>query len=217
LGQSQFLTEDEANDIGHDLSQQIGTNADISTDTDTLRALIATVHERQTSDSVTDALPMVPIGATEKPTRAGHVRDAFVELQDKIRNTLDDKFLEDDPDHPGSFRIINAKLEASTGLTKETARRVNDAQQALQKIAALDSGWYHVGARRDVPKDACYVGHYRGCGGECYVWVCPDGRKSLAELTLNVLKLATVFQDTQVVTAPSGIQFSPSISRPSFR
>lgn len=49
-------------------------------------------------------------------------------------------------------------------------------------------GWYHLGCKKDVPKDACYVGRY----GDRYAWVTSDGIPQLARLTvtvLNVIKL----------------------------
>lgn len=48
-------------------------------------------------------------------------------------------------------------------------------------------GWYHTGCKRDVPKNACYVGHY----GDVYVWVCPDGVEGLTRMTMTVIDLAT--------------------------
>ena len=44
-----------------------------------------------------------------------------------------------------------------------------------------------MGGKRDVPKDACYVGHH--CG--TYVWVTPPGRNDLAVFTMAALDLAT--------------------------
>ena len=102
----------------------------------------------------------------------------------------------------------------STGLAKETKREVNAIQEELASIAKLPPHWYHVGGKKDVPKDACYVGHHASCGREAYVWVCPDGLPSLAEFTLGILNLSTTFKDTQVLTVPSGIQYSPAFSRP---
>jgi hypothetical protein len=52
-------------------------------------------------------------------------------------------------------------------------------------------GWYCVGSKRDVPKCACYVGHYDGCGGCTYVWVTPEGMNGLALFTMGALDLAT--------------------------
>lgn len=53
---------------------------------------------------------------------------------------------------------------------------------------AAPSGWLCVGCRKDVPKDACAVGHYRGT----HVWVKAEGREALARLTLSTLDVATV-------------------------
>ncbi|HEV3342211.1 MAG TPA: hypothetical protein VG125_17720, partial [Pirellulales bacterium] len=73
--------------------------------------------------------------------------------------------------------------------------------------------WFRTGCKRDVPCTACYIGHYNACGKECYVWVEPEGRGALAEFTLVILNLSSIFQETQIVTAPTGIQFSPALTR----
>lgn len=44
-------------------------------------------------------------------------------------------------------------------------------------------GWFHLGAKKDVPKGACYV----GCHGDRYAWVMPDGVPALARFTVTVL------------------------------
>jgi hypothetical protein len=44
-------------------------------------------------------------------------------------------------------------------------------------------GWFHVGGRKDVPKNACYVGRY----GSRYAWVTSDGMPGLARFTVTVL------------------------------
>jgi hypothetical protein len=44
-------------------------------------------------------------------------------------------------------------------------------------------GWFHLGRKRDVPPDACYVGRY----GVRYAWVTPDGMGGLSRFTLVVL------------------------------
>jgi hypothetical protein len=48
-------------------------------------------------------------------------------------------------------------------------------------------GWYAVGGKKDVPRDACYVGCH--CG--TYVWVTPEGMNGLATFTMGALDLAT--------------------------
>lgn len=46
-------------------------------------------------------------------------------------------------------------------------------------------GWYHVGCKRDVPKDACHVGRY----GELYCWVTPGGMPGLSRFTITILNV----------------------------
>ena len=219
-GHPAWLSDDDANDIGHDLSQQIGTNADISTNLEMLRVLAGVHGERlKTLNAMRDATgPHIKERDSQNvPTS---VYDDFaseaIKIEQRLRDTLDEKFLQyKNPQNPfDGFSIINEGVEASTGLTKETARRINDIQSELAKAASRPPGWFHVGCKKDVPHNACYVGHFKSCGRVCYVWVCPEGREALADFTLSVLKLSTTFQDTQILTVPSGIQYSPAFSRP---
>lgn len=55
--------------------------------------------------------------------------------------------------------------------------------------AFLAQGWFGVGKRRDVPKDACYVAHH--C--HTYVWVTSDHLDDLSRFTLAILDIATPF------------------------
>jgi hypothetical protein len=57
----------------------------------------------------------------------------------------------------------------------------------LLYISALKPGWFGVGQKRDVPKHACYVGHY--C--HTYVWVPPENVELLTRLTLAILDIHT--------------------------
>ena len=51
----------------------------------------------------------------------------------------------------------------------------------------LPTGWFQVGCRRDVPKEACYVSRY----GDLWVWVTADGMDGLAQFTISVMDLST--------------------------
>ncbi len=51
----------------------------------------------------------------------------------------------------------------------------------------LPMGWYCVGGKGDVPKDACHVGRY----GDTYAWVMPEGMDGLTRFTITVLDIAT--------------------------
>jgi hypothetical protein len=46
-------------------------------------------------------------------------------------------------------------------------------------------GWFHVGCKKDVPKDACYV----GCYGDRYAWVMAEGIPALARFTVTLLSV----------------------------
>ena len=91
-------------------------------------------------------------------------------------------------------------------LARNVCRKIETIQRDLARI---QPGWFHVGRRRDVPKDACYVGK---CG-HCYAWVCSDGRAELTELTLTVLKLSSVIKEIQTLISPGSVKFSPGDMR----
>ena len=75
-------------------------------------------------------------------------------------------------------------------------------QRALVRIGP---GWFHVGRKKDVPRDACFVGHH----GDRYVWVGPEGREALTEFTLTVLRISTLIKETQTLLSPGQVKFSP--------
>jgi hypothetical protein len=51
----------------------------------------------------------------------------------------------------------------------------------------IPTGWYHVGCKADIPKDAVAVGQHGGL----YVWVGPDGLEGLTRFTMTIIDLAT--------------------------
>ena len=74
-----------------------------------------------------------------------------------------------------------------------------------EDLAEIRPGWFHVGFKHDVPKDACYVGR----SGDRYAWVCPDGIDGLTEFTLTVLKISSLIKETQTLISPGNVKFSP--------
>ena len=87
-------------------------------------------------------------------------------------------------------------------LARNVCRKVGAVERELARIGP---GWFHVGKKRDVPGDACYVGK----SGGCYVWVGPEGREALTEFTLTVLRLSTLIKETQTLISPGSVKFSP--------
>lgn len=54
-------------------------------------------------------------------------------------------------------------------------------------LPAMQPGWYCVGSRHDVPRDAAYVGHH----GNTYAWVTADQVDNLSRLVLAMVDVAT--------------------------
>jgi hypothetical protein len=94
-----------------------------------------------------------------------------------------------------------------TPLAAEVRRQVKSVQSDLMKI---NSGWFGRGSKKEVPKDACYVGHYR----DCYVWVCPNGLQDLTDFTLKILSFTSLIKEGTILTTP-GPRYTPSSGFPS--
>lgn len=81
----------------------------------------------------------------------------------------------------------------STDVVWESTRNPALVDQAEDQIGRLESlleeqfrsPWLYRGCKKDVPRGACYVGHYKGC----YVWVMPEQYATFREFTQIVLTL----------------------------
>jgi hypothetical protein len=159
-------------------------------------------------------------GLTLEEARA-NVRDAGSDLYrsspnfyDSERTGTNDEFLITQYENLSDLDIecVTVSLgqfQFATPTIKEVRRLVKETQDDLRHIS---SGWCRFGARKDVPKDACYVGH---CGDR-YVWVCPDGLSDLSRFTLKILSFSTLIEERQIIAGPgSGPRYSPAFSQPS--
>jgi hypothetical protein len=59
--------------------------------------------------------------------------------------------------------------------------------EAANWECVIPRGWYQTGSKKDVPKNACFV----GCYCDTYVWVMPDGLEGLTRFTMTVMDLAS--------------------------
>jgi hypothetical protein len=80
--------------------------------------------------------------------------------------------------------------------------QAEDQISQLEKLLEFRKPWVYRGGKGDVPKCACYVGHFKGCREDCYVWVMPDDFAMLEKFTRIVLSLA----------APNAAQETPARS-----
>jgi len=121
----------------------------------------------------------------------GHASRNSKELDAHMITTNDDTVC-GDPD----------PLRDRSPLARNVCRKIAMIQNEL---AMIQPGWFHIGRKRDVPKDACYVGK---CG-HTYVWVGLEGRDQLTEFTLTVLKFAALIKERETLINPGSVKFSP--------
>jgi hypothetical protein len=119
------------------------------------------------------------------------VRD-YSEFDAKVTTTNDDEIC-DGPE---------ALASARSPLARNVCRQLDVIRRDLTRI---QPGWFHVGGKRDVPRDACFVGRH----GHRYVWVGPEGREALTEFTLTVMKFSSLIKETQTLLSPGQVKFSP--------
>jgi hypothetical protein len=144
------------------------------------------------------------------------------ELKDQIAYNVDlrnesELFYEFQGRDSRTYRELDARLITTNDLTvcddsdlsrdrSPLARNVCRKIGLIQNdLARIQPGWFQVGRKRDVPKDACYVGR---CGS-VYVWVGLEGREQLTGFTLTVLKLASLIKERETLINPGNVKFSP--------
>ena len=162
------------------------------------------------------------LGSTEMP-EPEFVNELAHELKNQLPSTSDERdeselFYEYSSRGARSYAEFDAKVtttnddepcngpEALASARSPLARNVCRQLDVIQRdLAKIRPGWFHVGTRHDVPRDACYVGRH----GHRYVWVGPEGREALTEFTLTVMKLSSLIKETQTLLSPGQVKFSP--------
>lgn len=103
---------------------------------------------------------------------------------------------------------IKWETERNAALIDQAEDKIRKLEKLLDPSSPFHTPWLNCGQKKDVPKCACYVGHYRDCLGDRYVWVTPDGLKTLREFTLVILTLAPI--EKQDMVSGRGAAFSPT-------
>jgi hypothetical protein len=116
----------------------------------------------------------------------------YAEFDARVKTTNDDDVCERSDLTP----------HAQSPLARNVCRQLDVIRRDLARI---QPGWFHVGRKKDVPGDACYVGRH----GHCYVWVGPEGREALTEFTLTAMKISSLIKETQTLISPGSVKFSP--------
>jgi len=77
-------------------------------------------------------------------------------------------------------------LDCDLVLYDDGERKLHDFLGDEEFATAIPKGWFHVGTKHDVPKDARYCGSYH----DVYVWVMDDGVDGLSQFYLTILRIA---------------------------
>ena len=215
IGQNVVVDTDLANDIGRELSRQTAETSDVDQ-----RNEFATLNRFR--DRFVDAAfengrldgQLTDTQGYDELVRQALLVDALA--TNRVISTNSDNIVFEDE----NLATLNPYFyfAPSPGGGKETMyftplasaarREIKDVQQDILKISP---GWYHVGDKHDIPKNACYVGCYRFCGKTCYTWVGPDGLEELAQFTIKIAKFSTLIRERTVVTVPGGgPRFTPA-------
>ncbi len=109
-----------------------------------------------------------------------------------------------------SSEAANSESDSSNNGQESSADNGDDDQNGNERvpIEILLSdvplpGWFHLGTKRQVPKDACFVGQY----GERFAWVTRDGMPELARFTTAVLMVIKLDPENKV-RIPRGLAFT---------
>jgi len=86
------------------------------------------------------------------------------------------------------YGITTGQIDPTDDLIKACCTRMHNKYKltCCNPCDIPSPGWYCVGSKHAVPKDAEYVGHY----GDTYIWVLPGMEDSLARLTFAILAIA---------------------------
>lgn len=220
LGFPALMDLDLMNDLARELSRQTAETSDIDqrnefAASDAFRGEFARLYAHDkiarflVERNAPQAFANLDINISETNNVDDHFSQKFITTNaDKI--ILEEEYLADP-----TLSKLDVAISPSggaggkryfTALAQNARREVKDTQDDLVNIK---TGWFRTGCRRDVPKDACYVGRYK----DRYAWVEADGVYELSQFTIKILKFSDLVKERGVITIPGGPRFTPSAGR----
>jgi hypothetical protein len=170
-----------------------------------LAPLYRRIEELQASGIAYD--PRTPAGTIQPPATA-EIMATKREIVQLIGSLCKQPFLMAGPlDKPTRGPVTTEQAEDKiSALVDLVSARGEEANK-------FGTPWLGHGCKKDVPKCACYIGHHRGCQGDCYAWVMPEQMKTLRDFTLLILALVPPdVQETSLPRLGVGAAFSPGSS-----
>ncbi len=167
-----------------------------------LRELYRTLDEELSTAEPFDPKAEIHDGV-RVPNKLEFVREEIIKLTSSLC---------DDPFYPPRTRF---RTERNIGLVEQAQDRVSALVDLVRQDGhepnPYSTPWLGRGCKKDVPCDTCYVGHYRGCEGDCYVWVLPGHEQTFRDFILLVLSLVPPDQqDFAQQPTGAGAAFSPN-------
>ncbi len=101
----------------------------------------------------------------------------------------------------GASRNVTGTWSLGTITSPDKIRSMQTVyERAILGVSEGDDDycWLNIGCRREVPRDACYV----GCRDGTCVWVMPEGMSKLSDMTLTIMDIAT--REDVVPARPDG-------------
>jgi hypothetical protein len=97
--------------------------------------------------------------------------------------------------------LLNSDLQYEDGCNE----RLREALGEDDLCVAIPRGWFHVGRKRDVPRDACYSGNHK----DTYVWVTEDGLDDFAHFYLTMMRLYQLELEKKTATVTRTYEGGP--------
>ena len=234
LGFPDILENDFADDLAHAICLQISNTDDVDLHND-LGFNLALFNQLMNDIVVPEALPPALKGSMKSTATPVELSDRLKEEQygdylhhkatiDRINSWRDainyNRVQSNDEFLVSEFEQNLSELNPSFMLWKEKDSRVyafratpqvREARRQVKQIHTdlmeIHPGWFGIGGKRDIPKNACYVGRFR----DHYAWVCPEGCQDLAKFTRKILSFSSLIKDQTILTIPGGgPRFTPA-------
>ena len=97
--------------------------------------------------------------------------------------------------------LLNSNLQYEDACQQ----RLREALGEEDLCVAIPRGWYHVGCKRDVPRDARYCGNY----DDTYVWVTDEGLDGFAHFYLTMMRLYQLELEKKTATVTRTYEGGP--------
>ena len=138
-----------------------------------------------------------PSGSTGTPSKLEFLKEEVIRLTSEVG----DEAVEPVGAYYRPGRNVGL-VEQAQGKIEALVKLVEEHKEGEPNQFSIP--WIAAGCKKEVPRCACLVGHYRGCGCDCYAWVMPQRAKTFRDFVLIVLSLVPQ-EANEALPTPSGV------------